>query len=96
MNKKILRLIILLSLLLIVSITIAQFSFLRAAYKFQEQLNDQNIKAALGRTWRQLITASEDNKTQPPVKQLSEKYFVVNLNQPIEEERLKALSICNI
>jgi len=91
MNKKILRLIILLSLLLIVSITIAQFSFLRAAYKFQEQLNDQNIKAALGRTWRQLITASEDNKTQPPVKQLSEKYFVVNLNQPIEEERLKAI-----
>ena len=93
MNRKKLRLIIVFTSILIGGITIAQFTFLNAAYRFQQESNNQNIKAALARTWRQLVNddKSSAKQTEYPVQQLSEKYFVVNINKPVQKDSLKAI-----
>jgi len=93
MNRNRLRLIIIFTSILIVGITISQFIFLNAAYKFQKEVNDQNIKAALARTWRQVVHESKSSARQQdyPIQQLSDKYFVVNINQPIQKDSLKEI-----
>jgi len=93
MNRNRLRLIIIFTSILIAGITIAQFIFLNAAYKFQKEVSDQNIKAALARTWRQLIheRKSSSQQAEYPVQQLSDKYFVVTINQPVQKDSLKAI-----
>jgi two-component system phosphate regulon sensor histidine kinase PhoR len=93
MNNKTIQLIIILAVLLTVAITISQFIFLHKAFEFQESVSNRNITVALNRVRREILQTYNENANQDTsgIRQLSSKYFVVNMDHEPEPKTLKKL-----
>jgi two-component system phosphate regulon sensor histidine kinase PhoR len=91
MPRNAFRTVIVLASLLVVGILLSQYLFLRKAYDFQEKSLDQNIRVALLRVRRQLLTGSSSYQDSSGITQLSTKCFVGNLEGQVEQEKLKGL-----
>jgi two-component system phosphate regulon sensor histidine kinase PhoR len=92
MSRHSIQLVIVLATLSIVGITITQIFWVRRAFDFREKEYDQKVMLALGSVSKSILSYNNRPYTlAEPVKQLSSSYFVVMVNDVIDEQLLELL-----
>jgi two-component system phosphate regulon sensor histidine kinase PhoR len=92
MSRRTIRLVIVLATLSIVGIIVTQIFWVRRAFDFREKEFDEKVTLALQSVAKSILAYNNRPYTlAEPVKQLSSSYFVVMVNDVIDEQLLELL-----
>ena len=94
MSRATLRIVIILAALSIVGIVITQIYWVRRAFDLRENQFNRDVNVALVNVAAQIFKINNTpSPSNNPVEQLSTKYFIVNINAPINNNLLEYLLI---
>jgi two-component system phosphate regulon sensor histidine kinase PhoR len=92
MNRKTIRIIILLATVSLIGIIATQFFWVKNAYNLEEKQFNERVSLALSNVTHKLLSINKDEaEIFNPVKQISSNYFITTINDTVHPYLLETL-----